>query len=57
MVLFNGKELCNGTLTNTVLKDPINSRYRHNTDYSVNLEKEDRVDVTYRPLLSDPNRP
>ncbi len=56
MGLFHGEQLCDATLTNTVLKDPINSRFRHNTDYSVNLEKEDRVELTYRPLLSDPNR-
>lgn len=56
MRLFHGTQICNETLTNKVLKDPISSRYRHNTDYSVNLGQEDRVELTYRPLLSDPNR-
>jgi hypothetical protein len=55
MRLFHGTGLCNETLTNRVLKDPIKSRYRHNTEYSVNLGQEDRVELTYRPLLSDPN--
>lgn len=55
MGFFHGNELCNKTLSNKVLKDPINSRYRHNSDYSVCFEKQDRVELTYRRLSSAPN--
>lgn len=55
--LFHGNSLCDKTLTNKVLTDPIHSEYRHNTDYSVKFDKDDRVEVTHKPLFTNPNQP
>lgn len=45
---FFGQKLCAKKLTNNITYEPVNTQFRYNTDYTVDLSLDDRVKVTYQ---------